>query len=368
MSVNSIHDALPFVSVCTPTYNRRPFIKMIKQCFLHQKYPQERMEWVIIDDGTDSIYDLVEGLPNVKYYFFEKKMSLGKKRNIMHTKARGDIIVYMDDDDYYPPDRVSHAVGELMRNKEALCAGSSIIHIYFDHLKKIYQFGPYGKNHATAGTFAFKRELLELTKYDDSACLAEERSFLKDYTIPFTQLDPKKTILVFSHSHNTFDKRNLLDEENDRVSESKDSVDDFVKQEEIKRFFLEELEELLENYKDGLPSMKPDVLIYMKKLEEERKNRHNNIGIIIQNELGQKQTLNKDDIVKLLKYQHGEISSLKKKLQNKDYEIKLLRSKLEGLVVQDNNPTEILEPVDISYGMYLDIQEIDILTQINNIN
>ena len=29
-------------------------------------------------------------------------MSLGEKRNIMHSKAKGSIIMYMDDDDYYP--------------------------------------------------------------------------------------------------------------------------------------------------------------------------------------------------------------------------------------------------------------------------
>ena len=31
----------------------------------------------------------------------------------MHSQARGEIIVYMDDDDFYPPDRVSHAVNRL---------------------------------------------------------------------------------------------------------------------------------------------------------------------------------------------------------------------------------------------------------------
>ena len=34
-------------------------------------------------------------------------------------------------------------------------------------------------NHATAGTFAFKRRLLEQTKYDDEAEMAEEKQFLK---------------------------------------------------------------------------------------------------------------------------------------------------------------------------------------------
>ena len=60
------------------------------------------MEWIIIDDGTDKIKDLVQDIPNVKYFAYDEKMPLGKKRNLMHEKSEGDIIVYMDDDDYYP--------------------------------------------------------------------------------------------------------------------------------------------------------------------------------------------------------------------------------------------------------------------------
>jgi hypothetical protein len=47
---------------------------------------------------------------------------------------------------------------------------------------------PVCSNHSTAGTFAFKRELLDITKYDDVAAVAEEKAFLKDYTIPFIQI------------------------------------------------------------------------------------------------------------------------------------------------------------------------------------
>ena len=92
------------------------------------------------------------------------------------------------------------------------------------------QFGPYGPNHATAGTFAFRKELLEQTKYEDNAAIAEERAFLKDYTIPFVQLDPMKTILVFSHEHNTFDKRELLKDPHPQfVKDSTKTVEDFIK-------------------------------------------------------------------------------------------------------------------------------------------
>jgi hypothetical protein len=203
-----------------------------------------------------------------------KKVSLGEKRNYMHSKATGSIIVYMDDDDYYPPERVSHAVEKLMDNKQALCAGSSEIYIYFKHIKKMIQFGPYGPNHATAGTFAFRVELLKETKYQDHAAVAEEREFLKGYTIPFVQLDPMKTILCFSHEQNTFDKRKLLDNPHpDYVKESPKKVTDFIRLEKeatIKKFFMEEIDPLLEKYEPGNPKMKPDVLKQIAEIERDR--------------------------------------------------------------------------------------------------
>lgn len=173
----------PFVSVCTPTYNRRVFIPNLIKCFLAQDYPRELMEWIVIDDGEDSVEDLFKDVPCVKYFRYEDKIKLGRKRNLMHEKSTGEILVYMDDDDYYPPNRVSHAVNRLRSRPEALAAGSSIVYIYFNDLDKVYKFGPYGPQHATAGTFAFKRKLLEQTRYDDDAEIAEEKAFLKNYNI-----------------------------------------------------------------------------------------------------------------------------------------------------------------------------------------
>lgn len=267
----------PFVSICTPTFNRRPFIPTMFECFRNQNYPKDKMEWIIVDDGTDKIEDLIKtaDIPQIKYFSIDEKMTLGKKRNFMHEKTRGSIIVYMDDDDYYPPDRVSHAVERLIQNPRALCAGSSELYIYFKDLKKMYQCGPYGPNHATAGTFAFRRELLNQTRYEDHAALAEERAFLKEYTIPFVQLDPMKSILVFSHNHNTFDKRKLLENPHpDYFKESVKTVDDFIKsmyEKDIKDFFMNRIDGLLSNYEPGEPKMKPDVLKQIVEIDEQRK-------------------------------------------------------------------------------------------------
>lgn len=315
-------DKYPFVSVCTPTFNRRPFIEGIIKCFNHQDYPKDRMEWIIIDDGTDKVEDLVINHPHVKYFKYDTKMKLGKKRNLLHEKSKGDIIVYMDDDDYYPPQRVSHAVQKLQEHPEALCAGSSEIYIYFKHIQKMYQFGPYGPNHATAGTFAFKRKLIE-NRYDDEACLAEEKSFLKDYSVPFVQLDPKKVILVFSHEHNTFDKRKLLESPHPQfVKESTKTVDEFVKEKELKDFYMN-IDSLLQYYSPGKPIMKPDVLEQMVKIEETRRkhaeqmaqNNGNGGQILVQQDGKDPIALNNNQIVELMKQQQGQLQQQGGQLQ-----------------------------------------------------
>jgi glycosyltransferase involved in cell wall biosynthesis len=134
-------ELLPFVSICTPTFNRRPFIPYLKKCFEHQTYPKDRMEWIIIDDGTDPIEDLVKDIEQVKYFYYEEKMLLGKKRNLMHSKCSGDIIIYMDDDDYYPEQRISHAVETLLENPSFSKVEVSVSKIghCFDCLNRTYK-------------------------------------------------------------------------------------------------------------------------------------------------------------------------------------------------------------------------------------
>jgi hypothetical protein len=128
----------------------------------------------------------------------------------------------------------------------------------------MYQFGPYGPNHATAATFAFRRTLLDQTSFDNNAAIAEEKYFLKNYTIPFIQLDPIKTILVFSHIHNSFDKKDLLNQPpNQYLKISPKHVNDFIKEPEIKHFFLNTIDDLLGSYIPGRPEFKPDVLKQM---------------------------------------------------------------------------------------------------------
>lgn len=298
----------PFVSVLCVTFNRRPFIPMFLEMVRNQDYPQSRFEVIIVDDGTDPIQDLVEQarMPNVRYIRVKEKMPLGKKRNYANSLIdnRTKFIIPMDDDDVVMSERISHSVETLEKNPQAMCAGSSEMFLYFKHIKKLYKFGPYmvspedkGRHetmhhfrnrigaklddyipiptqHATNGTFAYRRELLNITRYNETACLAEEKEFLKGYTIPMVQLNPFKCILCISHEHNTFDKRKLLENMNPTfVAESPRDINSFFKlpkEQHIKKFFMDDVDKLLDKYEPGLQKNKPDVVKQIAEIEKER--------------------------------------------------------------------------------------------------
>jgi len=203
------------VTVVTPTYQRRAFIPTLIEIYRQQDFPKDQMEWLILDDGRDSVADLfqeaAQTLPNIRYHHLREKMRIGAKRNWLNQQARGDILVAMDDDDYYPPQRISSVVQAFDAQPTIDLAGSSEMNIYELHSKRIFTVGPYGPRHATNGTMAWRARYARTHRYDETVTKGEESSFLESYRHPMIQLDPKKTILVIAHTDNTVDKSALHD-------------------------------------------------------------------------------------------------------------------------------------------------------------
>ena len=231
------------VSVITPTYNRRRFIPYLIQCYDAQIYKKENMEWIILDDGQDKVDDLIneaaKKIPNIRYIPLDEKLTIGEKRNRLNDEAIGSIIVAMDDDDYYPPERVSHVVARFSNSKDIQLAGSSEVYMYYSDVKEIYKLGPYNRNHATNGTMAWRKSYSNSHRYDDTVTHAEERSFLDDYKNPMIQLDPFKVMLVMSHSENTFDKKKMRDDvgKNPFIAKTTYKLKDFIKDLDMRTFF-----------------------------------------------------------------------------------------------------------------------------------
>ena len=196
------------VSICTCTYNRNRYLDLLEETILGQDYPHQLIEWIVVDDSdindTEHQFKKHDFL-NIKYKRLYKRASIGKKRNISNKMASGEIIIYMDDDDYYPNTRVSHSVDKLV-NSRCLIAGCNTIPIYFLDNGELWSTTIPYQWHSTASVIAFKRELLEITSFNNSDWEGEEKYFLKNYTIELEQLDPSKTIISIAHNSNTISK------------------------------------------------------------------------------------------------------------------------------------------------------------------
>ncbi len=230
----------PFVSIITPTYNRRRFIPKLISYILAQEYPRERMEWVVLDDGTDAVEDLIAPYMSqltIQYIRVTEKLNIGAKRNRLHAAARGEILVTMDDDDYYPPDRVSHAVITLRAHKGARLAGASRNHLYFTDDGTIWGVGPYAPNHATFGTMAYTKAYAISHPCDETKLHAEEIEFTRQYTEPMVQLNPLKVMLVLCHTENTFSKNDLRVGNSPFIRKTSLKLRDFIKKAEDRAFY-----------------------------------------------------------------------------------------------------------------------------------
>jgi glycosyltransferase involved in cell wall biosynthesis len=244
----------PLVSIVTPTYNRRRFIPQCIAGIRAQTYPLDRIEWLVYDDGTDKIADLlaptsplIAGL-RVRYFSSDVKLNIGAKRNFLHAQASGEIIVTMDDDDYYSPNRVQHAVLTLTRVcrpnpskpigtcEDGIC-GSTQNYMYFTDDATLWEVGPYGPRHATFGTMAFTKAYALKHLCDESVTFAEEVVFTDSYRAPLVQLDPYNVMVVICHSENTFSKDKLRKTPNPFIKRSGMKLRQLIRDAKAREFY-----------------------------------------------------------------------------------------------------------------------------------
>jgi hypothetical protein len=203
------------VSIITVTQlKRNKTIELLANHINKQNY-KNIIQWVIVE-GSKTLEEanqnklLIRGLKcnvPIDYIEFSGK-PLGSLRNTGNRACTGDITVCMDDDDYYPPERVNHVVKKLLKSK-FLLAGCSAKYLYDYDLKKMYKFKQFGEYHSTNDCMAWKKEYLMNHSHDENANLAEETSFTNNFTEPMAQLDPIKTIVSSSHGNNTFNKKEI---------------------------------------------------------------------------------------------------------------------------------------------------------------
>jgi hypothetical protein len=201
---------LPDVSIVTLTYNRRIFMPLAQYSYMIQSYPENKLEWVIVDDGDDSIEDTLIGIPNVKYVRLDTKTSIGEKRNIGVQNAMYNTIVMMDDDDVYPNNSVLHRVAMLEKQPRKHCVFTTTIPCY--DIQKHISFmnvPPFGlpmAERVSEASLAFTRLFWEDRKFTDIQ-IAEGNAFIHGREEMCREVSPQEVIVSLVHSKNTSSRK-----------------------------------------------------------------------------------------------------------------------------------------------------------------
>jgi glycosyltransferase involved in cell wall biosynthesis len=196
--------------------------------FINKQTYQDIIEWVIVEgsktqkEAEENKEFILNGINEIqvpiKYIDIEEGSKLSDLRNRGNASCKGDIIVCMDDDDYYPPKRVETAVSKLTNSTKQI-AGCSYAYMYDYNLDKLYKFKSFGRNHSTNNCLAYKKEYLLTHKHEAGLDRGEEMSFTNNFTEPMIQLDSEDCIVISSHGSNTFDKSALCMKENKQIRE-----------------------------------------------------------------------------------------------------------------------------------------------------
>ena len=202
---------LPDISIITITKNRREFMPLAKYCYLLQSYPQDKIEWIIADDGDDLIEDTLFGIPNVTYVKCPTGMGIGQKRNFAISKAMYDVFVMMDDDDVYPENSVLHRVAMMMKEPAKECAFCTTIPCYdivkYNSFMNVPPITLNMSERVSEATLIFTRKFWEDNKFSDDVNIAEGDAFIRGREQMCRELSPQEVIVSLVHPKNSSSRK-----------------------------------------------------------------------------------------------------------------------------------------------------------------
>lgn len=185
-----------------PTRNRRHFVPRAIAYFLRQDYPNR--ELVVLDDGEDTIADLLPEHPMIRYHAMPKGLTIGEKRNLGNGMSRGEIIIHWDDDDWMHTSRISRQVAALAASGAEICGTSRTLFYDVHHGDLwLYTYPRDARAWLCGGTLCYRRSVWERTPFERVSVGEDTRFIWAQPASTMLDMEDIRLYVATIHSANT---------------------------------------------------------------------------------------------------------------------------------------------------------------------
>jgi glycosyltransferase involved in cell wall biosynthesis len=108
------------ISIITPSYNQAAYLEQTLRSVLEQDVPG--MEYIVIDGAsTDGSVEIIQRYANrLAYWISEKDRGQAEAINKGFARAKGEIVAWLNSDDYYLPGAVAAALKAFDENPDVV--------------------------------------------------------------------------------------------------------------------------------------------------------------------------------------------------------------------------------------------------------
>ena len=216
----------PFISICTPIFNRTKWKPLMKFNLRNLDYPKDKLEWSILDsyDNKDVEWDKLfknkkevldfENKVGIKinYVCDNNSYTIGQKRNKLVKMSSHNIIANMDSDDAMLSNWLKHSLEVMNSDKKCSFVGTPEMQFVFPH----YDYKMTGIKcpqirmvHEAASVFT-KGHWKKMNGYARSSC-GEGTSLIDGLESRCLPTSAEQCIICICHNDNTIDKDRFKD-------------------------------------------------------------------------------------------------------------------------------------------------------------